>query len=63
MDELTDFEKMIEGSHRMAALLRALYLAFVDEGFREAEAMQLTITYIEKVIAPIGKDPNQKRSE
>ncbi len=57
MDELTDFEKMVEGSHRMAAFLMALYLAFVDEGFRENEAMQLTITYIEKVLAPIGKGP------
>lgn len=57
MDELTDFEKMIEGSHRMASMLRNLYLAFVEQGFSESQSMQLTIEYIRSVIAPLGKNP------
>lgn len=45
MDELTDYEKMIENINLFAKLLRAYYEAMIENGFSEKDAMSMTMEY------------------
>lgn len=58
MDELTDFEKLIQGISQFAALVRAYYEALRESGFLHKDAMVLTTQY-QKEIINMSK-PNNK---
>lgn len=45
MNELTDYEKMIEAVHQIAKLMRNYYNALLEEGFDPGEAMKLALAY------------------
>lgn len=54
MDELADYEKMIENINLFAKLLRAYYEAMIENGFSEKDALYLTSEYQRSVLG-IGK--------
>jgi hypothetical protein len=45
MDELTDFEKLVQATNQFAALIRQYYKALIEQGFSETEALLMTIEY------------------
>lgn len=49
-DELTDYEKLIEGVSKVARLMRAFYSALIEENFTEAQATTLTIEYLRGIL-------------
>jgi len=49
-DELTDFEKMINGISQFAALIIAYYNALIDGGLNKEQAIFLTAEYQKEII-------------
>lgn len=45
MDELTPFEKIMEGVNEFATVIRAYYDALINKGFTAEQALALTIEY------------------
>jgi hypothetical protein len=50
LDELTDFEKLVQGISQFAALVRAYYEALKESGFTHKDAMVLTAQYQKDVL-------------
>lgn len=61
MDELTDFEKLVQGVNQFATLVRAYYDALVESGFSEKDAMVLTAQY-QRDVLDMAK-PGKKEAE
>lgn len=61
-EELTDFEKMIEGTTQFAAMIYTYYQALKDNGFPEPIALALTIEYQKEAVGVIfgGNVPPNK---
>jgi hypothetical protein len=45
VDELTNYEKLIEGVNRFAMLMRSYFSALIEQGFSEDQAINLTAQY------------------
>jgi hypothetical protein len=54
-DDLTDFEKAIEGITPLAALIAAYYNALVESGLSKKDALTLTIEYQKQMLSSIGR--------
>jgi hypothetical protein len=50
MDELTDYEKLVESVHQMAGLLKAYYDALKSKGFKHYDAMLLITEYQKSIL-------------
>jgi len=50
VEELTDFEKLVQGVSQFATLVRAYYDALIESGFSHKDAMVLTVQYQKDVI-------------
>jgi len=50
MDELTDFEKLMESVNQLAVLVKAYCNALVEQGFGYEEAILLTKEYQKSII-------------
>ena len=50
MEELTEYEKMIEGVTQLAGLMWEYYTALTEIGFSKKEALELTIEYQKNII-------------
>jgi len=50
VEELTDFEKLIECVSQFATLIREYYKALVESGFSKNEAMLLAVEYQKEVL-------------
>lgn len=50
MEELTDFEKLVQGVSQFATLVRAYYEALKESGFSHKDAMFLTAQYQKDVL-------------
>ena len=51
MNELTDYEKLVEGVAQLASLVSAYYKSLIDNGFIEKDALVLTIDYQNEIIS------------
>jgi len=49
-EELTQFEKIIESTFQLAAIVRAYYENLIRSGFGKEEAMRLTSQYQEGLL-------------
>lgn len=50
MDELTDYEKLLQGIYQFANLVHEYYKALRSEGFSTKEALELTISYQNEIV-------------
>jgi hypothetical protein len=50
MEELTDFEKLIESVNQLAALVYEYYKALKEKGFSEGAALMLSADYQKEII-------------
>lgn len=59
MEELTDYEKLIESVNQLAALISEYHIALINKGFTKKEALQITIEYQKEILAmakPVRKE-------
>jgi len=61
-DELTPFERLIEGTTQLAMMLHAYHDALRENGFSEDDAMFLCTEYQKGIIAAAAEN-NRKNSE
>lgn len=52
-EELTQYEKMIEGISQFAMLIYAYYSALIENGFSRKDALVLTIEYQRQILQSV----------
>jgi len=50
MNELTDYEKLVEGMNQLANVVREYYNALIEKGFSDKDALVLTVEYQRSIV-------------
>lgn len=61
-EELTPYEKMLDGVAQFATLIRTYYVSLTESGFSHDDAMVLTMDYQKELVAMMSPNRGQENN-